>query len=129
MVNRAIAEAHAQIAGGPQLTNINTVEESSGTLTQNFLSTSLAIDSRVSAKLKGKIWNEEFVDFGSLLGNPGSEKYQLVVQNSDAGLPASFCLEPVSRSRKITTIGAWHQAFLIFVAIYTQKCRLRSKPS
>ncbi len=126
MVNRAIAEAHAQIAGAPQLTNINTVEQRNGTPTQIFLSTSLPIDSRVSAKLKGKIWDEEFVDFGSLLGNPGSEKYQFAVQNSDAGLPASFCLEPVSRSRKITTIEAWHQAFLIFVGIYTQKYPLEA---
>ncbi len=126
MVNRAIAEAHAQIAGAPQLTNINTVEQRSGTPTQIFLSTSLPIDSRVSAKLKGKIWNKEFVNFGSLLGNPGSEKYQFAVQNSDPGLPASFCLEPVSRARKITTIEAWHQAFLIFVSIYTQKYPLEA---
>ncbi len=44
MVNRAIAEAHAQIAGVPQLTNINTVEQCTGTPTQIFLSTSLPID-------------------------------------------------------------------------------------
>ncbi len=110
----------------PQLTNINTVEQRSGTPTKIFLSTSLLIDSRVSAKLKGKIWNKEFVDFGFLLGNPGSEKDQFAIQNSDSGLPASFCLEPVSRSRKITTIEAWHKAFLIFVGIYTQKYPLEA---
>ncbi len=40
--------------------------------------------------------------------------------------PGSFCLEPVSRSRKITTIEAWYQAFLIFVSIYTQKYPLEA---
>jgi hypothetical protein len=37
---------------------------------QIFQSISLPIDSRVSAKVRAKIWNREYVDFGTLLGNP-----------------------------------------------------------
>ena len=126
LVNGAIAAAHSHITGAPQLLpTINVASSDTGvssdTPGQIFLSTSLPIDSQVSAKLKGKLWNEEFVDFGSLLSNPGQDKYQLSVLSSDAGLPASFCLEPVSRPKKIMTIDAWQQAFHIFVGVYTQK--------
>ena len=120
LVNGAIAAAHSHITGGSQLLPTINVA-SSDTPGLIFLSTSLPIDSQVLAKLKGKIWNEEFVDFGSLLSNPGQDKYQLSVLNSDAGIPASFCLEPMSRSKKIMTIDAWQQAFHIFVGVYTQK--------
>ena len=63
LVNGAVASAHASIAGQePQLfTPANNV-----TPQQVFRSASLSIDSRVSDKL-----NEEFVEFGSLLSNPG----------------------------------------------------------
>ena len=79
LVNGAIAAAHSHITGAPQLLpTINVASSDTGvssdTPGQIFLSTSLPIDSQVSAKLKGKLWNEEFVDFGSLLSNPGQDK-------------------------------------------------------
>ena len=36
----------------------------------------LPIDSQISIKIKEKIWNEEFVDFGVLLSNPGQDKFR-----------------------------------------------------
>jgi hypothetical protein len=71
LVTGAIAAAHAGISGEPQLlpTIISPSTASSVEPTRLFHSAGLAIDSRVSAKLKGKIWNEEFIDFGSLLSN------------------------------------------------------------
>ena len=120
LVDGAISAAHSHITGSPQLLP-NSSRVSSDTPGQIFLSASLPIDSQVSAKLKGKIWNEEFIDFGSLLSNPGQDKYQFSVQNSVAGIPASFCLEPVTRPKKIINIDAWQQAFHIFVGVYTQK--------
>lgn len=119
LVNGAVASAHASIAGQePQLfTPANNV-----TPQQVFRSASLSIDSRVSDKLKFKIWNEEFVEFGSLLSNPGlDDKYQVSFQKLDSGKPASFCLEPASKPRKIQTIDNWLRAFHIFVGVYTQK--------
>lgn len=64
----AIAAAHASISGEPQLlptirTSFGHSPASSAEPSQIFHSASLPLDSRVSAKLKGKIWNEEFVAF------------------------------------------------------------------
>ncbi len=55
------------------------------------------------------------------MSNPGHDKYQISVQNSEAGTPVTFCLEPVSRPKKIMSIEIWQQAFNIFAAFYTQK--------
>ena len=120
VVNGAINAAHSRITGAPQLLPVSNVANSV-VPTQVFLSSSLPIDSRVSAKLRGKIWDEEYVDFGSLLSNPVHDKYQISLQNSEAGLPASLCLEPISKPKKIHNIEAWQQAFSIFVGVYTQK--------
>ena len=69
----------------------------------------------------GKIWDEEYVDFGSLVSNPVHDKYQISLQNLEAGLPASLCLEPISKPETIHNIEAWQQAFSICVGVYTQK--------
>ena len=118
MVNRAIAEAHAQIAGAPHLTKINTVEQRSGIPTQIFLSTSLPIESRVSAKLK--IWNEEF-------------RFRLLVRQSRVWKmsicrtkfwcrPPGFILSWTSVTiQKNNSYRGLASGFLIFVGIYTQK--------
>ena len=125
LVTGAIAAAHAGISGEPQLlpTIISPISASSVEPTQLFHSAGLAIDLRVSAKLKGKIWDEEFIDFGSLLSNStnGNDKYQLSFLSSNGGLPASFCLEPAAMPKKILNIEAWLQAFHIFVGVYTQR--------
>ncbi len=124
LVEGAIAAAHSRITGAPQLLPSTSVvtPPSNYNPSQIFISADLPIDSQVSTKIKDKIWNEEFVDFGALLSNPGHEKYQISVQNGEAGTPASFCLEPVSRPKKIMSIEVWQQAFNIFAAVYTQKC-------
>ena len=121
LVHGAIAAAHASISGEPELLPTTSSTASPAAPEQLFHSASLPIDSRASAKLKGKIWNEEFVEFGSLLSNPGHDKYQISFQHSKAGQPASFCLEPASRPKKIHNIEVWLQAFHIFVGVYTQK--------
>ena len=128
LVTGAIAAAHASISGEPELlptirTSFGHSPASSAEPAQIFHSSGLPLDSRVSAKLKGKIWNEEFVAFGSLLSlsNTEHEKFQISFMNSEASLPASFCLEPASRLKNIQSIEVWLQAFHIFVGIYTQK--------
>lgn len=37
---------------------------------QLFVSSSLPLDARVPDKVRAKIWNEEYIDFGTLLANP-----------------------------------------------------------
>ena len=64
---------------------------------QVFTSTSSPIDAWVPAKLKTKIWEETYIDFGSLLTNPAREgRYQLFSDNSGEGSSPSLALEPVN---------------------------------
>lgn len=89
---------------------------------QLFVSSSLPLDARVSDKIRAKIWNEEYIDFGTLIANPQLEnKYSVTVGNAESGSMPSLCLEPVSKPKKITTIEAWSSCFLIFVGVYTSK--------
>jgi len=76
----------------------------------------------VSDKIRAKIWNEEYIDFGTLIANPELEnKYSVTVNNAASGSMPSLCLEPTSKPKKITTIDAWSSCFLIFVGVYTSK--------
>lgn len=43
---------------------------------QLFVSSSLPLDARVSDKIRAKIWNEEYIDFGTLIANPQLENKQ-----------------------------------------------------
>ena len=48
---------------------------------QVFSSISMLVDARVPLELKTKIWQEQYIDFGSLLVNPTQNgRYQLTVQ-------------------------------------------------
>lgn len=55
-------------------------------LSQLFTSPSLTIYSRVSDKLRAKIWNNEYFEFGALLTNPVYEsRYQVTLAKSNTG--------------------------------------------
>ena len=67
---------------------------SQGEPSDPFISSSLSLDARVSEKIRAKIWNQEYVDFGSLLVNPiGQSRFQLTVSNAESGQLPSLCLE------------------------------------
>ena len=73
---------------------------------QLFQSVGVALDARVPAKVKSKIWNQEYIDLGSLLVNPIQEqKYQLNVVNSSGNQPPSLCLESTSKPKRIQSAG------------------------
>jgi hypothetical protein len=82
-VSNALGSAHATISGVTFLApDFSCVKP-----TQEYHSISLPIDCRISIKLKNKIWNDEYIDFGSLFSNPMSEnKFQLSFSSSDTGL-------------------------------------------
>ena len=89
---------------------------------QCFQSVSLPLDARVSDKLRGKIWKDEFIDFGSLLVNLVlANRFQLTVQNAESGPLPSLCIEPVAKSKKIASIESWLSSFHKFVGIYTKR--------
>ena len=105
--SNALGSAHAAISGETFLApNSSHVQP-----TQEYHSISLPIDCRISIKRKNKIWNDEYIDFGSLLSNPMSDnKFQLSFSSSDAGLPPS-----------LSVFSGWMNAFRIFVGVYAQK--------
>ena len=89
---------------------------------QCFQSVGLPVDARVSEKLREKIWKDEFIDFGSLLVNPVlANRFQLTFQNDESGPLPSLCVEPISKSKKITSIESWLSSFHIFVGVYAKR--------
>lgn len=83
-----------------------------------FSSVIFDLESRVSDRIKAKIWANEYVDFGSLLSvSPDESKYRLSVAN-DHDHP-SLCLEHVKPKRRSLSIDQWVTAFNVFVAVYT----------
>jgi len=82
---------------------------------QLSVSSSLPLDARVPDKIKAKIWNEEYIDFGTLIANSELvNKYSVTVGTAESGSMPSVCLEPVSKPKKITTIEAWSSCFFNF---------------
>ena len=113
VVQASVAAAHSALSGEP-LALTNPVPE---TL---FTSPSVAIDARVSDKLKAKIYSNENFEFSLLLSNPMLEnKFQITINNADH-IP-SLCLEPVAKTKKFLTMESWLSCFHIFVGVYTRR--------
>ena len=77
-----------------------------------FTSISVSLSSRVSAKLKFKIFANEYVDFGPLFSsfrnNPNPNRSQIT-------------LEPLQNAKRIQCFQQWVSAFNIFVSVYSEK--------
>ena len=114
----AVTEASEQVQVAVQHLHLSLAGETSSLPgkakpTELFTSDNFPVDSRVPAKIKTKIWQEEYIDFGSLMVNPTVDGgFQLTIQNSGEAL------EPSTKPKCITTIDAWMQAFNVFVGIY-----------
>ena len=69
-----------------------------------FASIAVALGSRVSAKVKNKVWGNEYVDFEALLSiSPNNDKYSLSLKPStSASNQTQLTLEPVQPSKKST---------------------------
>lgn len=114
VVQNAIQQTHVALTGEPG------VSPSSSLPSQLFTSVSVPVDARVPLKLKSKIWNQEYIDFGHLLVNPTLEgKFQLTLQNSDGTSSPSLSFESVTMPKKIYNIDTWLTAFHVFVGVYT----------
>ena len=91
----------------------------------NFTSVATDLEARVSAKLKAKIWANEYVDSGAQLSYfPDDEKFILSFNSDDGKLP-SLCLEPSKPKPKLLSLGQWQTAFKTVVAVYTVKYPLK----
>ena len=117
VVGAAVSRVGESLSGELRVDN-----ETTSRPQQLFQSVGVALDARVPAKLKSKIWSQDYIDLGSLLVNPIQEqKYQLNVVNGSGNQPPSLCLESTSKPKRIQTIETWVSAFRIFVSVYTQK--------
>jgi hypothetical protein len=115
VVEQALHSAHSAITG-------DTFSAMPTLPGQPYHSVTLPLDSRISKKLKNKIWEDTFIDFGSLLRNLVMDnKFQLSVKPSSDGLASSLSLDPVTKPQKVASISMWMSAFSIFVGVYTQK--------
>ena len=89
----------------------------------NFTSVAIDLEARVSAKLKAKIWADEYVDFGALLLSfPDDEKFILSFNNNDGKSPG-LCLEPSKPKSKFLSLGQWQTAFTpswLFIQLNTR---------
>ena len=91
---------------------------------QVFSSIAVALQSRVTAKLKRKIWANEYVDFGALLfSSPQNEgKYSLsMAPSAGSSNNPQLTLEPCHTTKRIHRIQQWVSAFNIFVSVYTER--------
>ncbi|XP_033739136.1 uncharacterized protein LOC117326494 [Pecten maximus] len=79
---------------------------------------SLPLGYNVSDKIRAKIMENEFIEFGELVF-PSYEseqtKLKLTYEGNGLGLTAS------SKAKSVANISQWNQAFDIFVSIYTEK--------
>ena len=80
-----------------------------------FSSIGVPLGTGLSARLKNKIWAEEFVTFGSLLDtSPNLDKFALYITLPTAGNGSqtpNFTFEPVNNAKKLTSIYEWVSAF------------------
>ena len=61
----------------------------------------------MSAKLKAKIWADEYIDFGVLLSSfPDNDKFLFSFNNNEKKSP-SLCLEPSKPKPKFVSLGQW----------------------
>ena len=89
---------------------------------QIFSSVAVSLSSRVSSKIKAKIWSNEYINFGTLLSlSPHNQKYSFTVASSDSeSSRPHLTLEPSQPAKKVQSITQWLSAFNIFVAIYAK---------
>ena len=77
---------------------------------------SVPLGSLVDPKVKAKIWAAQFVELDTLVGE-FSESYILISDTKNRN-PSVQMRENVSR--RIFNVAQWTDAFLVYVAIYTE---------
>ena len=124
----AVEDEVSAITGDNGLSSIGGVPANAGLgdlqPQQIFTTIAVGLPSRVSAKLKSKIWANEFIDFGALLfSTPQNEGRYSLSMSPSAGPQRTpqLTLEPSPSNKKITSIHQWASAFNIFVSVYAER--------
>ena len=84
-----------------------------------FVSPSAPLGASLDAKLKAKIWANEFIDLAQLFGNGAmAPMYTLELITHNPRSPVSFT--PSTTVRKINNFSQWLEVFLIYAAVLTE---------
>lgn len=94
-------------------------ETPSTTIAMPSLSSPLGVD--VSDKLRQKIWRGEYVNLYELLMPLENQPYTIQVIPGTSEFSSAINVAPNSKAREIRSLTQWTDAFLIFMAIYSQK--------
>ena len=89
-----------------------------------FMSISVPLSSRVSAKLKAKMFANEYVDFGALLSSSPNNEGKYSLSRAPSKVSSSrpqITLELLQNAKRIQSIQQWVSACNIFVSIYSEK--------
>ena len=76
------------------------------------------LDTKVTDKIRDKIWSNQYIDLGTLLDTHNEETPALQIVS---GVGESLKLAPHKPSNKITSLGKWNDAFLVYFSVYTRK--------
>ena len=76
------------------------------------------IDLKVTDKQRNLIWSNQYIDLGSLLDNSDSQETLQVVSGE---FGQTLRIAPQKATKKITSLGQWCDAFMIYITVYTRK--------
>ena len=101
------------------------IQEPATTNTGTNLQHSIArpLSTGIDAKIKAKIWANEYVEFKSLMSTKQKEQNHLTLVEQDGSV--SF-VKAKSNNFKFNSINQWNNAFHIYVAIYCEKHPMQS---
>ena len=88
-----------------------------------FHSITISLGSRVPDKIKHKIWADQYIDLGLLLilsmVEPTTYSVSVFTESHNVNSQSKLSLEPVHKSKHITSIGQCASAFNTFEVVYT----------
>ena len=101
------------------------IQEPATTNTGTNLQHSIArpLSTGIDAKIKAKIWANEYVEFESLMSTKQKDQNHLTLVEQDGSV--SF-VKAKSNNFKFNSINQWNNAFHIYVAIYCEKHPMQS---
>ncbi len=91
---------------------------------RKVFSAGLPLGFAIDLKLKEEVWTNKFVEFSELLAAEGEAEFQVAQDTLDIDPQLGII---VKKSKKILrTLQEWEKAFMVFVAVYTQKPDLKA---
>ena len=84
----------------------------------NFDDISRSIDLKVTDKIKNLIWSNQYVELSTLLDSKSDiqDGFKIISGEGD-----TLCLTTHKPTKKITNLGLWCDAFLIYLTVYSRK--------